>query len=77
MNQAILFNDDIHFDEGQNVWSFTGLMSGQKVTIFIKQSYPDKNLVITDCVRFDWEEAVEIWLEKYEPDLNNEIHLKL
>jgi len=77
VNQAILFNDDIHFNETHNAWSFTGLMAGQKVTVFIKESYPDKNMQITDCIRFDWEEAVEIWLEQHEPDHNNEIYLKL
>ena len=76
MNQAILFNDDHFFDDVSLNWIFTGLMAGVKITIFIDLGIRGKELTITDCIKFDWEEAVEIWLEQDEPDLNNEIHLK-
>lgn len=76
MNQAILFNDDIHFDPKRKCWVFTGLLNGERLTVIIDQKNHGKELFISDCVKFDWEEAVEIWLEKYEPDQNNEIYLK-
>ena len=34
MNQALLFNDDLHFDEQHDAWALTGQLSGQRVTIF-------------------------------------------
>lgn len=75
MNQSIVFNDDLCFDQAQQRWVFTGLVCGDKVTIVIEAKQQDHTQLISDSVKFDWEEAVEEWLEDNEPDHNNEIHL--
>jgi hypothetical protein len=77
MNQAILFNDDLTFNKDQQMWSFSGLISGNKVTIFIITSAYSENSVIDNSTTFDWEEAVETWLEDNEPNERDEIHLHI
>jgi hypothetical protein len=77
MNQAILFNDDLAFNKDRQMWSFSGLISGNKVTIFIMTSAYSENSVIDDSTTFDWEEAVETWLEENEPNESDEIHLHI
>jgi len=66
MNQAILFNDDFCFCNNKKVWSFTGLLSGELVRIYIKGV--DEKTIITQSQKFDWEMMVEEWLEDHEPD---------
>ncbi|NQY64640.1 MAG: hypothetical protein HRT38_13070 [Alteromonadaceae bacterium] len=68
MNQSILFNDDIYFDEKKSAWFFTGFLDGAPVTVQIKEKYHQRGLVITDSVKFDWEDVVENWLEDHEPN---------
>lgn len=77
MNQAILFNDDLAFNQCQKMWSFSGLISGNKVTVFIITSAYSENSVIDNSIIFDWEEAVEVWLEDNEPNESDEIHLNV
>jgi len=72
MNQQILFNDDIAFDENQQAWNFTGLLAGERITITIKT---ESTLKLTDELRFNFEDQVEEWLEDNEPPENCKIEL--
>ena len=76
MNQAILFNDDFSFDKQQSVWSFTALLSGQVVTIYVHSTKLKQLKCIDNETKFDIEEIVEQWLEnnEYEKD---EIHINM
>ena len=71
MNQAILFNDDHTYLAVKNRWRFTGLMSGNLISIYI--AHPKSSITQED--KFVWEEDVEEWLADNEPDDNNEIWL--
>jgi hypothetical protein len=73
MNQQIIFNDDIFFDESQQGWVFTGLLSGERLTILIKSK---QNTILTDELKFDLEESVEEWLEEHEPPTSSRIELE-
>jgi hypothetical protein len=66
MNQAILFNDDHHYDTTKQQWVFTGSLSGEKVLVVIN-SRLHQHSIITDAIKFDWEILVEDWLEHNEP----------
>ena len=68
MNQAILFNDDLAFDEQQDAWCFTALLSGQLITIYFHSMQLKLIGQIDSCTKFDLEEVVELWLEKNEPE---------
>ena len=72
MNQQILFNDDMVFDDNSQTYLFTGLLSGERVTISIKTENP---LPLNDGLKFDLECHVEEWLEENEPPENSEITL--
>jgi purine-nucleoside phosphorylase len=76
MNQAILFNDDLHFDKQHDAWSFTGQLSGQKVTIYFHSMQLKQLTEIDNCTKYDLEEVTELWLEKNEPE-GNEIHIEM
>ncbi|MFB0980871.1 MAG: hypothetical protein QMC62_08150 [Alteromonadaceae bacterium] len=72
MNQQIIFNDDMSFDDEKKECSFTGLIAGERVTILIKA----KDIVaFTNTVKFDFECQVEEWLENNEPPTNRKIEL--
>ncbi len=72
MNQQILFNDDMTFDDNSLEYMFTGLFSGERITIRIKS----ENLFpLNDALKFDFECQVEEWLEENEPSGNGEIIL--
>jgi len=76
MNQAILFNDDLTFDRKHDAYRFTGLLSGEVITIYF-HSIQLKHLAEIDrCTKFDLEEIVELWLEKNELE-ENVIHIDL
>jgi len=76
LNQAILFNDDLQFDEQQDAWCFTALLSGQLITIYF-HSFQLKSLVTIDsCTKFDLEEIVELWFEKHELE-GDDIHINM
>jgi len=68
LNQAILFNDDLVFDEQQDAWCFTALLSGQLITIYFHSMQLKLIGQIDTCTKFDLEEVVELWLEKNEPE---------
>lgn len=76
MNQAILFNDDLSFDEERHAWVFSGLLEGNLLKIIIDEKYHSRISPIEDSIRFDWESKVEDWLKHYEP-VGNEILLNL
>lgn len=76
MNQAILFNDDLHFDEQQDAWCFTALLSGQRITIYFHSIELKRLGKIDSCTKYDLEEIVELWLEKNEPE-NEIIHINM
>ncbi|SEL36127.1 hypothetical protein SAMN05216262_109145 [Colwellia chukchiensis] len=76
MNQAILFNDDLRFDSQHDAWSFTGQLSGQKITIYFHSLQLKQLSSIDSCTKYDLEEITELWLEKNEPE-GNEIHIEM
>ncbi len=76
MNQAILFNDDLIFDEQQDAWRFTALLSGQLITIYFHSIQLKVLGEIDSCTKFDLEEVVELWLEKNEPE-GDAIHINM
>jgi len=76
MNQAILFNDDLRFDSDKDAWKFTGLISGQLVTIYFHSMQLKQLSEIDQCTKYDLEEITELWLEENEPE-HNEIHINM
>ncbi|TYK65823.1 hypothetical protein [Colwellia echini] len=76
MNQAILFNDDLTFDNEQDAWCFTALVSGQSIIVYFHSMQLKQLSEISSCTKFDLEEVVELWLEKNEPE-GNEIHIEM
>jgi hypothetical protein len=76
MNQAILFNDDLHFDEQHDAWSFTGQLAGQKIVIYFHSMQLKQLTEIDNCTKYDLEEVTELWLEKNEPE-GHEIHIDM
>ena len=51
MNQAILFNDDLHFNKQHDAWSFTGQVSGQKMTIYFHSMQLKQLAEIDNCTK--------------------------
>lgn len=76
MNQEILFNEDLVFDKQQDAWRFTGLLSGQRITIYFHSMQLKLLDEIDSCTKFDLEEVVELWLEKNEPE-GDTIHIDM
>jgi len=72
MNQQIIFNDDICFDDNQQGWVFTGLLSGERINILVQSN---KHTELNNELKFDLEELIEEWLEENEPPTNNKIEL--
>lgn len=75
MNQAVLFNDDLIFDEQQDAWRLTAQLSGQLITIYFHSIELKRLEQIDSCTKFDLEEVVELWLEKNEPE--GDIHIQM
>ena len=76
MNQAVLFNDDLAFNDKEDAWCFTAQISGQITTIFFHSMQLKKLGVIDSCTKYDLEEVVELWLEKNELE-GNSIHINM
>jgi len=76
MNQAILFNDDLHFNAEHDAWSFTGQLSGQRITVYFHSIQLKQLVSIDNCTKYDLEEVTELWLEKNEPE-GDEIHIEV
>ena len=75
MNQALLLNSDLAFDETQRLWKITGFYQTQGIVVFIKEAKLSPNVLITSEMIFDLEADIEDWLEVHEPNENNEIWL--
>lgn len=75
MNQAVLFNDDLIFDEQQDAWRLTAQLSGQLITIYFHSIELKRLEQIDSCTKFDLEEVVELWFEKNEPE--GDIHIQM
>ncbi|MDN3653038.1 hypothetical protein QWY77_09760 [Thalassotalea ponticola] len=71
MNQAILFNDDIHYLAEHQCWCFTGILSGARITVYINAP----KTILTKQLILDFEALVEEYLEEEEPDEHNNIWL--
>jgi len=76
MNQSIIFNDDLIFDDKEDAWSFTAQLSGELITLFFHSIQLKQLEVIDTCAKFDLEEIIELWLEKNEPE-GNIIHINM
>lgn len=76
MNQSLLFNDDIEFDQPHDAWRFTALLSGQRITIYFHSMHLKQLDKIDNCTKYDLEEIVELWLEKNEPE-GEVIHINM
>ncbi len=76
MNQSILFNDDIEFNKKNGAWSFSGMISGEVVTIYFHSISLCRLSEIDSCTKYDLEEIAELWIENNEPE-GNEIHIKM
>lgn len=76
MNQAILFNDDLIFDDKEDAWCLTAQLSGQLITIYFHSMQLKQLGVIDNCIKFDLEEVAELWLEKNEFE-GNDIHIDM
>ncbi|SET69398.1 hypothetical protein [Thalassotalea agarivorans] len=74
MNQSILFNDDLYFDQQKHAWVFSGLLAGEKIFILVDEKYHPGTMEVPEQTRLDWEAAAEDWLEKFEP-IENEVLL--
>ena len=68
MNQALIFNDDYIFNEGEGTWQCSIQISGQKVTILLKSKQVNSLRCLTSGVKFDIEDAIECWFETNELD---------
>jgi hypothetical protein len=75
MNQSILLNDDLRYNDKQLCWHCSGLIAGEKINIVINSDITIEQL--TQQIRFDWEFAIESWLEDNEPTDENQITLTL
>lgn len=76
MNQSVLFNDDLVFDNHHDAWRQTGLLAGERVTVYY-HSFELKQLAhIDSCTKYDLEEITELWLEDNEPEAG-EIHIQM
>lgn len=76
MNQAILFNDDLFFDDAQDAWRITAQVSGQLMTIYFHSEQLKQLGSLDNCTKFDLEEIAELWIEKKEPE-GDEIHIQM
>jgi len=74
MNQSILFNDDLYFNEQEDAWCFTGQLSGEVITIYIHSIQLKQLVKIDSCTKFDLEELAEQWFDTNEPE-DNYVHI--
>lgn len=76
MNQSLLFNDDLEFNQQHDAWRFTALLSGQRITIYFHSIQLKLLGTIDRCTKYDLEEIVELWLEDNEPE-GDSIHINM
>ena len=71
MNQALLLNNDLTFDEQQQAWLITGFYQSQDIRFYINTNKLPISSQITSVILLDLEADIEDWLENNEPDENN------
>lgn len=76
MNQSILFNDDLRFNEEVSSWTMSAQLLGELKTIYFHSVELKQQVSISQCMKYDLEEIVELWLEKNEPE-GSEIHIQM
>ncbi|WP_448212289.1 hypothetical protein [Colwellia sp. MEBiC06753] len=76
MNQAILFNDDLSFDQTSDCWRMSGLVAGQQIFIYFHSLSLSRLTEVDNCTKYDLEEIVELWLEDNELE-GNELHIQM
>ena len=76
MNQKILFNDDLTFDQQKDAWRLTGQLSGELITIYYHSMQLKQLGEIDNCTKYDLEEVTELWLKKNDLE-SNEIHIQM
>lgn len=76
MNQQILINDDIHFDDTRNCLVFTAMVSGMLVSCVIATALP-RELAFTHfkAHQFDYEMQAEQLIEDEAYSAQGEIEL--
>lgn len=75
MNQALLLNSDLAFNEELDAWQLTGFYQSRGLTIFISSVKLARDIEITSDLLLDLEADIEDWLEDNEPDDNDQIWL--
>ena len=76
MNQSILFNDDLTFDQEQQAWTFTAMLSGELVKVYFHSMQLKQLEQLDQCTKFDLEEITELWLARNEPE-QGELHINM
>lgn len=76
MNQAIIFNDDLTFNDKEDAWSFTAQFAGEIIFIYFHSMQLKQLALIDNCTKYDLEEVAELWLEKNELE-GNVIHIEM
>lgn len=71
MNQALLLNNDLVFNDKLNAWQLTGFYQSQDIRIYIQSKHLSKDTIITAEILLDIEADIEDWLESHEPDEHN------
>ena len=76
MNQSLLFNDDLKFDDKESAWCLTSQLSGQAIKIYFHSIQLKELAIIDNSTKFDLEEVTELWLERneFEGDI---IHIEM
>ncbi|WP_448567549.1 hypothetical protein [Thalassotalea ganghwensis] len=62
MNQSLIINDDVHYDNSFQAWCFTALLNGQLLTVVLSDQI-NPNLNVDQSLKFDWEGRLEDWIE--------------
>lgn len=75
MNQSVLLNNDLKFDQESACWLLTGFYQSQTIKIYLSAKKLHADTKINDTIIFDIEADIEEWLASNEPDDSNEIWL--
>jgi hypothetical protein len=71
MNQALILNDDLSFDNKLQAWRVSGMLSGQLIHFYISQDKLAPAIEINQTIKFDIEQMIEDWLDDNEIDETN------
>ena len=75
MNQSLLLNNDLAFNDALKAWQLTGFHQSQDIRIYISSNKLASDTSITNELLLDIEADIEDWLENNEPDENNDCWL--